>query len=213
MLFSELLIGVTNFFRDPEAWEQLKAEVLPALLGRRHSTSCCGPGYLPALPARKPIPLRSSLKRRWKKLKPAENITLQIFATDLDKHAIEKAREAVFPANIVCRCFGRAAGTLFCQMKRGYQVAKSIREWSSLPRKTSSWIHLLPNSTCISCRNLLIYLTPELQKKLMPLFHYSLNPGGFLFLGSAETIGEFTDLFAPLTGKIGSIPAARFCLS
>ena len=92
-------------------------------------------------------------------------------------------------------------GRFFVQVERGYQVGKSIREMVIFAPQNLIMDPPFTKLDILSCRNLLIYLTPELQKKLLPLFHYSLNPGGFLFLGNAETIGDFTDLFAPLEGK------------
>ena len=135
------------------------------------------------------------------KLQPSQNITIQIFATDLDKHAIDKAREAVFPDNIVSDVLAARLDRFFTKVDRGYQVAKSIREMVIFAPQNIIMDPPFTKLDIISCRNLLIYLTPELQKKLLPLFHYSLNPDGFLFLGSAETIGGFTDLFKPLAGQ------------
>src|SRR5208283_1774045 len=133
--------------------------------------------------------------------KPAGNTTLQIFATDLDREAVEKAREAVFPANIAADVSAERLGRFFVKVERGYQVGKSIREMVVFAPQNLIMDPPFTKLDILSCRNLLIYLTPELQKKLLPLFHYSLNPGGFLFLGNAETIGNFTDLFAPPAGK------------
>ena len=89
----------------------------------------------------------------------------------------------------------------FVQVERGYQISKTIREMVIFAPQNLIMDPPFTKMDILSCRNLLIYLTPELQKKLLPLFHYSLNPGGVLFLGNAETIGEFTDFFAPLDDK------------
>jgi len=204
LLFRELLIGVTSFFRDPEAWEQLKAEVLPALLAGGASNQAlrawipaCATGeeaYSLAILFKETLEAQNSRK-------PAQNITLQIFATDLDQQAIEKAREGVFPANIAADVSAKRLDRFFVKVERGYQVAKSIRETVIFAPQNIIMDPPFPKLGLLSCRNLLIYLTPELQKKLLPLFHYSLNPGGFLFLGNAETVGNFTNLFAPLAGK------------
>ena len=106
-------------------------------------------------------------------------------------------------------CRPERLGRFFVQVERGYQVGKSIREMVIFAPQNLIMDPPFTKLDILSCRNLLIYLTPELQKKLLPLFHYSLNPGGFLFLGNAETIGNFTDLFAPLEGKVAALPAAR----
>ena len=201
LLFRELLIGVTSFFRDPDAWQQIRTEVLPALLA----------GYKPNQTIRAWIPACStgeeaySLAILFKEIlnenKTDKAITMQIFATDLDKHAIEKAREGVFPPNIAVDVPAELLERYFIKVDRGYQVIKSIREMIIFAPQNIIMDPPFTKLDFLSCRNLLIYLTPELQKKLHPLFHYSLNPGGFLFLGNAESIGGFNNLFAPLSGK------------
>ena len=201
LLFRELLIGVTSFFRDPQAWEQLKAEVLPVLLAKRTSNQALR-AWIPACATgEEAYSLAMLFKETQEELSPAKNITLKIFATDLDQHAIEKAREGVFPANIAADVSKKRLERFFVKVKRGYQVAKSIREMVIFSSQNIIMDPPFNKLDLLSCRNLLIYLMPELQKKLLPLFQYSLNPGGFLFLGNAETVGSFTNLFAPLDGK------------
>jgi chemotaxis methyl-accepting protein methylase len=201
LLFRELLIGVTSFFRDPEAWEQLKVEVLPVLLAGRTSNQALR-AWLPACATgEEAYSMAIIFKETVEKLKPAQNISLQIFATDLDQHAIDKAREGIFPANIAADVSAKRLDRFFIKAERGYQVAKSIREMVIFATQNIIMDPPFTKLDLVCCRNLLIYLAPELQKKLLPLFHYSLNQGGFLFLGSAETIGTFTNLFAPLAGK------------
>ena len=201
LLFKELLIGVTSFFRDPAAWEQLKEEVIPALLAGRPPSQALRAWVPGCSTGEEAYSLAIVFKEALEQLKPARNISLQIFATDLDRDAIEKAREGVFPANIAADVSPERLSRFFVQVERGYQVGKSIREMVIFAPQNVIMDPPFTKLDILSCRNLLIYLTPELQKKLLPLFHYSLNPGGFLFLGSAETIGDFTDLFAPLEGK------------
>ena len=201
LLFKELLIGVTNFFRDPAAWEQLKKEVIPALLAGRAPGQALRAWVPGCSTGEEAYSLAIVFQEALEQLKPAGNTALQIFATDLDRDAIEKAREGVFPANIAADVPPDRLGRFFVQVERGYQVAKSIREKVIFAPQNIIMDPPFTKLDILSCRNLLIYLTLELQKKLLPLFHYSLNPGGFLFLGSAETIGSFTDLFALLKGK------------
>ena len=200
LLFKELLIGITSFFRDPAAWEVLKA-VIRALLKDRP----------PGLALRVWVPACSTgeeayslaiiFKEALEQFKPARSHTLQIFATDLDRDGIEKARAAIFPANIAADVSPERLSRFFVKLERGYQVAKPIRELVIFAPQNIAMDPPFTKLDLVSCRNLLIYLTPELQRKLLPLFHYSLNPGGVLFLGNAETIGEFTDHFALLDGK------------
>jgi chemotaxis methyl-accepting protein methylase len=201
LLFQELLIGVTSFFRDPAAWEQLKAQVLPELVQRLAPNQALR-AWVPACSTgEEAYSLAILFKELVEGIKAFRNISLQIFATDLDQQAIEKAREGIFPANISADVSAERLSRYFIQVERGYQVAKSIREMVIFAPQNIIMDPPFTKLDLVSCRNLLIYLTPELQKKILPLFHYSLNPGGFLFLGSAETIGGLGSLFAPLDGK------------
>jgi chemotaxis methyl-accepting protein methylase len=201
LLFKELLIGVTNFFRDPAEWEQLKREGIPALLAGRSPSQALRAWVPGCATGEEAYSLAIVFKEALEQLKPPKNVMLQIFATDLDRDAIEKAREGVFRPNIAADVSPERLSRFFVQEKRGYQISKTIREMVIFAPQNVIMDPPFTKLDILSCRNLLIYLTPELQKKLLPLFHYSLNPGGFLFLGSAETIGGFTDLFAPLDGK------------
>ena len=201
LLFKELLIGVTNFFRDPATWEQLKAEVIPALLKDRPPGQALRFWVPACATGEEAYSLAIVFKEALEQLKPAQKHILQIFATDLDRDAIGKARAGVFPANIAADVSPERLNRFFVHLDHKYQVAKSIRELVIFAPQNVIMDPPFTRLDLVSCRNLLIYLTPELQKKLFPLFHYSLNPGGVLVLGSAETIGEFTDLFAPLADK------------
>ena len=201
LLYKELLIGVTGFFRDPAAWEHLKKEVLPALLASRPGgrvlrawTPGCSTGE-------EAYSLAIAFREALQKVKPAKTVSLQIFATDLDRDAIDKARAGVYPANITADVSPERLRRFFIQEERGYRVGKEIREMTVFAPQNVIMDPPFTKLDILVCRNVLIYLTTELQKKLIPLFHYSLNPGGVLFLGSAETIGPFTDLFAPLDAK------------
>jgi two-component system CheB/CheR fusion protein len=201
LLFRELLIGVTSFFRDPEAWEQLKTEVLPVLMADRAKNQTLR-AWIPACSTgEEAYSLAILFKEALEEYQPEMNLSLQVFATDLDKQAIEKAREGVFPPNIAADVTSKRLDRFFVKVDRGYQIIKSVREMVIFAPQNVIMDPPFTKLDLISCRNLLIYLTPELQKKLFPLFHYSLNPGGFLFLGSAETIGAFNKLFTPLPGK------------
>ncbi len=201
LLFRELLIGVTSFFRDPAAWEKLKAEVIPALLNGHPPSQALRAWVIGCATGEEAYSLAIVFKEALERLKPARNYTLQIFATDLDRDAVEKARTGVFPANIAADVSPERLSRFFVQVERGYQASKPIREMVIFAVQNIIMDPPFTKLNLVSCRNLLIYLAPELQKKLLPFFHYSLNPGGFLFLGSAETIGGFGDLFVPLDNK------------
>jgi len=201
LLFKELLIGVTSFFRDPAAWEQLKAEVIPALLKDRSPSQVVRIWVPGCSTGEETYSLAIVFREAMEQLKPAKNYAIQIFATDLDRDAIEKARAGAFPANVAADVSPERLSRFFVQLEHGYQVGKFIRETLVFAPQNIIMDPPFTKLDLISCRNLLIYLTLELQKKLLPIFYYSLNPGGFLFLGNAETIGEFANLFAPLQGK------------
>ncbi|MEJ2659459.1 MAG: chemotaxis protein CheB [Desulfobacteraceae bacterium] len=201
LLFKELLVGVTGFFRDPPAWEQLKDKVMPALLAAhpqggvlRAWTSGCSTGE-------EAYSLAMIFREALEQVNPAGNFSLQIFATDLDRDAIDKARAGLYPDNIAADISAERLRRFFARDEHGYRVAKEIREMVIFAPQNMIMDPPFTKLDLLLCRNLLIYLDQGMQKKLLPLFHYSLNPGGVLFLGNAETIGTFTDLFAPLAKK------------
>ncbi|HWY31866.1 MAG TPA: chemotaxis protein CheB [Candidatus Acidoferrum sp.] len=201
LLFKELLIGVTNFFRDPAAWEQLRAQAIPALLADRPPGQALRAWVPGCSTGEEAYSLAIVLREALDELKPKRNLQIQIFATDLDKDAIEKARQGVFPSNISADVPKARLNRFFTKEQPGYRVRKEIRELVIFAPQNLILEPPFTKLDILSCRNLLIYLTTDVQKKLIPLFHYSLNPGGILFQGSAETIGDFTNLFTPLAGK------------
>ena len=202
LLFKELLIGVTNFFRDPPAWEQLKDQAISVFMASRpegRSLRVWTPGCSTGEEA---YSLAIVLKEALDSIKPKGNYNLQIFATDLDRDAIDKARQAVYPPNIAADVSPDRLKRFFVKEENGnYRVSNDVRELVIFAIQNVIMDPPFTKLDILICRNLLIYLVPEIQKKVLSLFHYSLNPGGILFLGSAETIGSNIDLFAPLDGK------------
>jgi two-component system CheB/CheR fusion protein len=202
LLFKELLIGVTNFFRDPQVWDELKDRVIPEFLSNhpqggtfRAWTAGCSTGE-------EAYSLAIVFKEALEKVKTGKNFSLQIFGTDLDKDAIDKARGGSYPANISADVSERRLREFFSKNDHGgYAVKKAIREMVTFAPQNLVMHPPFTRLDFLTCRNLLIYLDAELQKKLMPLFHYSLKPGGILLLGSAETVGTATDLFTPSSDK------------
>jgi two-component system CheB/CheR fusion protein len=201
LLFKELLIGVTNFFRDPAAWEQLRTQAIPALLADRQPGQALRAWVPGCSTGEEAYSLAIVLREALDQLKVRRSLPIQIFATDLDKDAIEKARQGIFPFNISADVSEARLKRFFTKEGHGYRVRKEIRELVIFAPQNLILEPPFTKLDILSCRNLLIYLTTEVQKKLIPLFHYSLNPGGILFQGSAETIGEFGSLFTPLVGK------------
>jgi two-component system, chemotaxis family, CheB/CheR fusion protein len=201
LLFRELLIGVTSFFRDPPVWEQLKSEVIPALLAA-HPTGGVLRAWIPGCSTgEEAYSLAIVFSEVLEQTKPSVRYSLQIFATDLDDGAIDTARIGFYPANIAADVSEARLNQYFVEEDHGYRVSKPIREMVIFAPQNLVMDPPFTKLDLLSCRNLLIYLEPDLQKKLIPLFHYSLNPKGILVLGSAETVGQATDLFAPLPGK------------
>jgi len=195
LLFKELLIGVTSFFRDAPMWEELKNEALPEILaaypegGSLRAWSCaCSTGE-------EAYSLAMTFREALDQVKQPDNYSLQIFATDLDADAIEKARKGLYPATIVAAVSPERLQRFFIKDDTKYRICKEIREMVTFAQQNVIMDPPFTKLDILICRNLLIYLSSELQKKLLPLFHYSLKPGGLLVLGSAETIGPHIDLF------------------
>jgi two-component system CheB/CheR fusion protein len=201
ILFKELLIGVTSFFRDEAAWEQLREDIIPTLLTKHPQGGTLRAWSAGCSTGEEAYSLAIAFKEALEKVKPKENFTLHIFATDLDRETIDKARQGVYPRGIAADVSAERLKRFFIKEETGYRVSKEIREMVTFATQNVIMDPPFTKLDILICRNLLIYLTPELQKKLLPIFHYSLKPGGVLFLGSAETVSTFTDLFAPLNIK------------
>jgi len=202
LLFKELLIGVTGFFRDPAVWEALAKNGLPALLSERASSKVLR-AWVPACSTgEEAYSLAIVLKESIEKFYPDPNWLIQVFATDLDQEAIGKARRGLYPANIAADVYPERLRRFFVEEQQGFRVAGEIREMVVFAPQNLILDPPFTKIDVLSCRNLLIYLEPELQKKLLPLFHYSLNPGGILLLGTAESIGGSADLFTPIDHKL-----------
>ena len=201
LLFKELLIGVTSFFRDGAAWEELGKSVIPALLASRPGGQALRAWVPGCSTGEEAYSLAMVFKEAMGKLKPAKNFTFNIFATDLDQDAIDKARLGVYPANITADVSAERLNRFFIKVEHGYRVVTEIREMVVFAPQSLIMDPPFTKLDFLSCRNLMIYLDAEMQRKLIPLFHYSLRPGGILFLGSAETVGGFTDLFESLGRK------------
>jgi len=201
LLYKELLIGVTNFFRDPEVWEQLKSEAIAELLANNNVNQSLRAWVPGCATGEEAYTLAIVFKEMMEQIKPTRDVTLQIFATDLSQEAIKKAREAIYPVNISADVSPERLNKYFVQVENGFQVAKPIREMVIFAQQNLIMDPPFTKLDILSCRNLLIYMTPELQRRIIPLLHYSLNPGAFLLLGSAETVGNFSNLFKPLKGK------------
>lgn len=200
-LFRDLLIGVTSFFRDPEAFTVLEGLLVPQLLADQSAGSVVRVWSPGCATGEEAYSLAILLQEHLDAVKGA--VTVQIFATDIDGRAIATARAGLYPASIAAHLSPERLARFFTATPDGnaYRIQKSIRDMLVFSEQDVIKDPPFSRIDLISCRNLLIYMGAELQKKLIPLFHYVLNPGGLLFLGTSESIGEFSDLFAVLDRK------------
>lgn len=195
LLAKELLIGVTAFFRDTPVWHALKQDVLPALL-KAHGDGWHMRAWVAGCSTGEEAYSLAIVFREVLEALPAfANCSLQVFATDLSKDAIDRARRGVYPASISGEVSAQRLARFFTPQEGGWRVAKEVREMVVFAPHDLTVDPPFTRLDLLSCRNLLIYLTAPLQRRLLPLFHYSLRPDGVLLLGSSETIGRFDDLF------------------
>ncbi|MFO7884391.1 MAG: chemotaxis protein CheB [Desulfobacteraceae bacterium] len=197
-LYRELLIGVTSFFRDPEAMAELKTQCLPEIIRKikdreiRFWITGCSTGeeaYTIAILAKETM-AELGITR-----------DIKIFATDIDRDAIMQAGNGIYPESIAADLTHELLGKYFYKKEENYQVARHIREMVVFAQHNLVKDPPFTKIDLISCRNLLIYLQPVLQKKALNMFNFSLNSGGILFLGTSETIGEMTDSFETIHQK------------
>ena len=198
VLFRDLLIGVTNFFRDPEAYQTLAEKVIPALFAEKPAGSViriwtpgCSTGeeaYSIAILIQEHL---ATLNQSYK---------VQIFATDIDGQAVATARSGLYPANIAADVSPERLARFFILESNGsaYRIRKGIRDMLVFSEQDLLKDPPFSKIDLISCRNLLIYLGSSLQKKLISLFHFALNPGGILFLGASESVSGHEKMFSVL---------------
>ena len=193
-LFNDLLINVTGFFRDPRVFETLRRRIIPRLLKHRTNDSAlriwvagCSSGEEAYSMAMIVTEIFETNRTR---------VNAQIFATDVSEVSLEKARAGIYPENIALDVSPERLRRFFVKTNGKYQVSKAIRDMCVFARQNLVVDPPFSNVDLISCRNVLIYLGPLLQKKIMPVFHYALKPNGFLLLGSSEAIGSVSDLFS-----------------
>ncbi|WP_351088109.1 chemotaxis protein CheB [Shewanella sp. S1-49-MNA-CIBAN-0167] len=198
LLFKEMLIGVTNFFRDHKVWAQLKSVTLPALLANypegkelRAWVTACSTGEEAYSLAMTVMDVLDEVKHKGR-------FKLQVFATDVGEDAINIARKGYYPASIEADMSSQQLNRYFIKDGSGYRINKQIRDMVIFAPQNIIMDPPFTKLDIVTCRNLLIYLGPELQKKLIPLFHYTLTSHGILILGNAETIGNSTSLFTEI---------------
>lgn len=199
-LFRDLLIGVTSFFRDPEAFRVLEQQVIPQLFENRTSDSPIRTWTTGCSTGEEAYSLAILLVERMEAL--GLNCKLELFASDVDSRAIAAARAGLYPVSIAADVSPERLARFFALEADGsaYRIRKNIRDLLVFSKQDLIKDPPFSRLDLITCRNLLIYMGPELQKKIIPLFHYALKPGGWLFLGNSEGVGEFDMLFSALEG-------------
>jgi two-component system CheB/CheR fusion protein len=200
-LFNDLLIGVTNFFRDPEAFEALERLVIPKLFEGKPAGSAVRVWCTGCSTGEEAYSIAILLQEHLERVKV--NYKVQVFATDIDSRAIATARSGVYPASIADNVSKERLARFFALESDGsaYRVHKGLRDLLVFSEQDVIKDPPFSKLDLITCRNLLIYLGSDLQKKLISLFHYALVPGGIMYLGTSETAGEQGDLFAALDRK------------
>lgn len=197
-LFKELLIGVTSFFRDPEAWEAL-SEALPALLQGKpddYEVRAWVPGCSTGEEA-------YSLAIMFREIMDDQKrpLSVQVFATDLDQSSIDVARLGLYPPGIANNVSPERLARFFTREDDSYRIRKDVREMLVFAAQNLITDPPFTKLDLLCCRNLLIYLDTPLQRRLVPMFHYALRQQGLLFLGTSESIGTFVDLFSAVDMK------------
>ncbi len=199
MLFKELLINVTSFFRDAEVFTTLKNDILPQMLADKPEdyvfriwVAGCATGEEAYSIA---ILLREIMDETHREFKT------QIYSTDLDDDAIATARAAIYPPNIAQDVTPERLRRFFVKNETGYRVKKDLREMVVFATQNVVKDPPFTKLDLLSCRNLMIYLEPELQNRLIPTLHYALKPGGVLLLSPSESISNRVDLFSPRNRK------------
>jgi two-component system CheB/CheR fusion protein len=199
-LVKDMLISVTSFFRDPEAFEALKTEVIAPLVQTKGADA----------PLRVWVPGCATGEEAYslailllEQLAAAQkSCPVQIFATDIDKDALEVARLGIYPESIVADISPKRLARFFVRTdEAAYQVNKALREAVLFAVQNLILDPPFSKLDLISCRNVLIYFEPELQRKVLTLLHFALHPEGYLFLGPSETVGRPADQFEPVSRK------------
>jgi two-component system CheB/CheR fusion protein len=198
-LFRDLLIRVTSFFRDQAAFDRLASDVLPELMGAgggreiRFWVAGCSTGE-------EAYSLAMLVRETAEKFPGASDV--KIFATDIDADAVRFAAAGSYPESVVADLPPAYLAKYFYRRDEGFQVSRGIREMVVFAQHNLIKDPPFTNISLVSCRNLLIYLQPVLQRKVIDFFNFSLVPGGCLFLGTSETTGEGVDYFEPLDAKL-----------
>jgi two-component system CheB/CheR fusion protein len=196
-LFRDLMIGVTSFFRDAEIFVEIQTKAIPELLKAKTESTDIRIWVPGCSTGEEAYSIAMMVREQMDELKLGSKVS--IFATDIDRESIEHARAGVYPSSIVADISPERLAHFFDPEDAdgtAYRVRKSLRDMLIFSEHSLIKDPPFSKLDLISCRNLLIYMSTDLQKRLMPLFHYALKPGGLLVLGSSESIGDFSHLFS-----------------
>ncbi len=201
-LFGDLLIGVTRFFRDPDAFEALKKDALPGVYSGRSSSGPVRAWVAGCATGEEAYSLAMLIREHWEEQGRKEPVDVLIYATDLDGAAIARARKGIYPHDIAVDVSPERLARFFVKEEGGYRVRKELRDMVVFATQNLVSDPPFTKLDILCCRNVLIYLQPDLQRKIMPMFLYALAPGGVLFLGMAEAVHGFEDGFTPIRGDL-----------
>ena len=198
-LYDDVLIPVTGFFRDFEAFEALKTQVYPVIVkdkGNKGTIRMWAPGCSTGEETYSlAMTLLEFLGNR------ASSFQVQIFGTDLNEKGIQKARAGVYRESIADEISPERMARFFVKVDEGYRVNKAVRDMCVFARQNLANDPPFSQMNLVACRNLLIYIQPVLQKKIVPILHYALKPSGFLVLGNSESVSAFPELFSTVDKK------------
>ena len=194
LLFKDLLIGVTHFFRNAESFEALKATVVASLVEAIEEGQSIRVWVTGCSSGEEAYSIAMLISEEMTRQKSQSNV--QIFATDIDERALEIARQARYPESVAAQLSPERLERFFIHQNGAYQVVKQLREMCIFSQHNLVGDPPFSNLNLISCRNLLIYLNNDLQRRVIPLFHYALKQDGYLFLGGSENLTNQSDLFS-----------------
>jgi two-component system, chemotaxis family, CheB/CheR fusion protein len=200
VLFDDMLIGVTSFFREPDTFIALKEKVFPELLKNRFSEEPIRV-WVPGCSTGEEVYSLAITIQEFLEEKGPTDARIQIFGTDANEKNIEKSRQGTYPKSIEDKVSENRLKRFFASDNGHYRIIKSIRDMCIFAKQDITTDPPFSNVDLIMCRNVLIYFDEYLHQKVLPIFHYGLKPNGFLVLGESESIGKFQNLFEPIIPK------------
>ena len=199
-LFDDLLVGVTNFFREPNTFTLLKEKVFPEIVKNKLAQQPIRVWIIGCSSGEEAYSFAISLLEFLEE-KALTNIPIQIFGTDVNQRNIDKARQGVYPKTIETNVSEERLKKYFTSFNGSYRISKAIRDLCVFSKQDITADPPFSNLDLVSCRNMMIYFDGQLQERIVPILHYALKPNGFLVLGESESIGKLTTLFEPQTAR------------